>query len=129
MSLIEELLKHKRVGNEKLIEEILECIELENISTLDDLKKLEDKYFTIEGKVLNDEEKIKYCIKNIDKCYFDYDNLNKEECILYKKLKNSLKSNISIENKIINIIKINILTDREIMFYKEAYDYIINDLI
>lgn len=129
MNLIEELLKHKKVGNERLIKELFECIELENIRTVDDLEKLEEKYFTIEGKVLNNDEKLKYYIKNVNRCYFDYDNLNKEECILYKNLKNSLNSNISIQNKIINIIKINILTNREIMFYKKAYDYIINDLI
>ncbi len=129
MNLTRNLLKHKNNSNELLVNEMIEFIESENIINEEDLKRVEDKYFTIDGKILNNKKRVEYYYKNLEKCYFDYDNLSKEDSIIYKNLKNSLSSDISINAKILNIIKINMLTDREIMFYKEAYDYIIHDLI
>lgn len=128
MNLTRNLLKHKNNSNELLVNEMIEFIESENIINEEDLKRVEDKYFTIDGKILNNKKRVEYYYKNLEKCYFDYDNLSKEDSIIYKNLKNSLSSDISINAKILNIIKINMLTDREIMFYKEAYDYIIHDL-
>lgn len=128
MNLTRNLLKHKNNSNELLVNEMIEFIENENIINEEDLKRVEDKYFTIDGKILNNKKRVEYYYKNLEKCYFDYDNLSKEDSIIYKNLKNSLSSDISINAKILNIIKINMLTDREIMFYKEAYDYIIHDL-
>lgn len=128
MNLTRNLLKHKNNSNELLVNEMIEFIESENIINEEDLKRVEDKYFTIDGKILNNKKRVEYYYKNLEKCYFDYDNLSKEDSIIYKNLKNSLSSDISINAKILNIIKINVLTNREIMFYKEAYDYIIHDL-
>ena len=129
MNLTRNILKHKNSNNELLVNEMIEFIESENITKEEDLKIVEDKYFTIDGKILNNKKRIEYYYKDLEKCYFDYDNLSKEDSIIYKNLKNSLSSDISVNAKILNIIKINMLTNREIMFYKEAYDYIINDLI
>ena len=102
MSLLTELLKHKNSNNENLVNELIECIESENINSKEDLQILENRYFTINGKLLNDKEKIQYCVLSMANYHCDYDNLSIEEINLFSQLKKSLTSEIDIKNKLLS---------------------------
>ncbi len=128
MNFKDELLKYKSKDNEVLIEEILEFIKASNVQTINQLKEAQDALFTLNKKVLNDKQRIQYCYEFIKNAYYDYDGLSIDEIRVLKKLKDSIVSSISDEEKIINLIKINIITNREIKFYKEAYEGIIKGL-
>lgn len=129
MTLVKELISHKTSKNEALVGELIDYIEEENILNINQLKSFEDRIFTIDGKVLNDNQRIKYCWSIIGNAYYDYDGLSSNEIRVLKSLKESITSDISDKEKIFNLIKINILTNREIMFVKEAYEYILKGVL
>ena len=124
MNLEESLLKCKTKYNQKIIRELINYIKEEKISNINELDDFENKIFTIDGKLLNNNQRIKYCLYNIKNCYFDYDGLSLSEIKILKQLKNNINDND--EEIILNIIKINAITNREIMFIKEAYEYILS---
>ena len=129
MTLVKELISHKTSKNEALVGELIDYIEEENILNINQLKSFEDRIFTIDGKVLNDNQRIKYCWSIIGNAYYDYDGLSSNEIRVLKSLKESITSDISDKEKIFNLIKINILTNREIMVVKEAYEYILKGVL
>lgn len=129
MILVNELVKYKTSNNEKIVNDLIECINEENIDSLDKLSILEDNYFTMDNKLLNTKQRIKYCIMMYDRAYYDYDGLSLEELNILKSLKDEIKSDISDNDKILRIIRYNSLTNRDIMFFKEAYEYIVNGLL
>ena len=90
MSLASDLIAHKTSKNEELIEELVAYIEEENILSIEQLKDFEDKMFTINGKVLNDTQRIKYCFSIIENAYYDYDGLSSSEIRVLKNLKESI---------------------------------------
>ena len=121
MNFIDNLLTYKSSQNETIIEELVEFIKLFNIQNIKELKDAEDTLFTLNKKVLSNKQRILYCYESIKNAYYDYDGLSLQEINNLKKLKESITSSISDKDKIINLIKINALTNREIKFYKEAY--------
>lgn len=129
MTLITKLLSHKNDNNKVIVDKLIEIIKEENISSEEELSVLENNIFTINGKLMNMDEKVNYCKALINQGYYDYDGLSLEEINKLKKLKDSLKNNISNVEKILIIVKINLMTEREIMFVKEMYDYIVKGLI
>ena len=129
MYLINNLMAKKTSKNEEIISELVEYIKEEKISNIEQLKALEDRIFTINGKILNDSQRIKYCFSIIENAYYDYDGLSSSEIKVLKNLKESITSDISDKEKIFNLIKINMVTNREIMFIKEAYEYILRGLL
>ena len=58
--MINTLKSHLKESNKNLIEELIYVIKSNNISTLEELSKLEEEQFTINNKVLNKQERIKY---------------------------------------------------------------------
>lgn len=129
MNLIDNLLKRKNKKNEFLVEDLIEFIKLYNVQNIKDLQVAQDAIFTLNKKVLNDKQRIQYCYETIKNAYYDYDGLSLQEINTLKNLKESIDSSISDQDKIINLIRINILTNREIKFYKEAYDGIIKGIL
>jgi len=129
INLINNLNLHKSVKNEDLVEELIVCIKENNIDTLEKLVLLEDKKFTIGDKVLNNTERIKYCFLTIENAYYDYDGMLMDEIKELKKLKESILLDIDENAKILNMIKIYKITNREIMFLKEIYEYIVNGVL
>ena len=57
--MIDTLKSYLKESNKNLIEELIYVIEENNITTVDELIKLEDEQFTINNKVLNKQERIK----------------------------------------------------------------------
>lgn len=126
MKIIEALKNNISNENEKLVFELANIIIDNKITTLDELKKLEDSFFTYNGKVLSDEERINYCMEMIKYSSDDYDLLTFEEIQEYKKLKNQLYNSIADSNKqkIRTLIMIFSMTKRDMMFLIETYNWI-----
>lgn len=126
MKIIEDLKNNISNENEKLVFELANIIIDNKITTLDELKKLEDSFFTYNGKVLSDEERINYCMEMIKYSSDDYDLLTFEEIQEYKKLKNQLYNSIADSNKqkIRILIMIFSMTKRDMMFLIETYNWI-----
>ena len=126
MKIIEDLKNNISNENKKLVFELANIIIDNKITTLDELKKLEDSFFTYNGKVLSDEERINYCMEMIKYSSDDYDLLTFEEIQEYKKLKNQLYNSIADSNKqkIRTLIMIFSMTKRDMMFLIETYNWI-----
>ena len=126
MKIIEDLKNNISNENEKLVFELANIIIDNKITTLAELKKLEDSFFTYNGKVLSDEERINYCMEMIKYSSDDYDLLTFEEIQEYKKLKNQLYNSIADSNKqkIRTLIMIFSMTKRDMMFLIETYNWI-----
>lgn len=127
MNLVENLMKCRNKENENIIKELLYCIKEEKIYSMEQLIDFENKIFTIDNRILNTKQRIKYCMYNIENSCCNYDGLSLNEIRALTKLKNNMNGND--EEKILNIIKINSITNREIMFVKEAYEYIIKGIL
>lgn len=127
MKIIDDLKNNISNENEKLVFELANIIMDNKITTLEELKKLEDSFFTYNGKVLSDDERINYCLEIIKYNSDDYDLLTFEEIQEYKKLKKELQTATSNDQKIKNLIMIFSMTKRDMMFLTEAYNWIINN--
>lgn len=127
MKIIEELKNKISNENKKIVLDLSSIIIDNKITTLEELKQQEDKIFTHNGKVLNEEERINYCLELIKYSSADYELLSFVEIQEYKRLKLELKNPIPIQQKIKNIIILFNMTDREVMFLTEAYQLIISN--
>lgn len=127
MKIIEELENNISNENQKLVFELANIIIDNKITTLEELKQLEDSFFTYNGKVLSDGERINYCMEMIKYSSDDYDLLTFEEIQEYKKLKNELQTAISNDQKIKNLIILFSMTKRDMMFLIETYSWIVNN--
>lgn len=125
MKIIEDLKNNITNENEKLVFELANIIIDNKITTLEELKKLEDSFFTYNGKILSDEERIDYCLDIIKYNSDDYDLLTFDEIQEYKKLKNELQAAISNEQKIKNLILLFNMTKRDMMFLTATYNWIV----
>lgn len=125
MILVNELLKNINNDNNYLVMDLTDLIIACKFNEEEELKKYEDSKFTIDGKVLSDEERVNYCISILDPSY-DYENLEYEEIQVYKELKNNIDKSSDLDTKIINIIKIFSLTHRDLYLPYQAYKLIIN---
>lgn len=129
MNLIENLKSKISNENKKIVFELSNYILDNKITTLEELTKKENELFTYNGKVLNTEERINYCLDIIKYSSDDYDLLTFEEIQVYKRLKNELQTSISIEQKILNLILIFSMTNRDILFLTETYNFILSNKI
>lgn len=127
MNLSKEIIKNISNSNSKLSKQLIEIINRNKISTIEELQSYENKKFTINGRILTEEERIAYCLKLYEEFPFEYEDLTFEECSLERKYYNELNTNISNREKIINLIKLFSLTGRELYFLIEAYSLIINN--
>lgn len=125
--MIDTLKSHLKESNKNLIEELIYVIKSNNISTLEELSKLEEEQFTINNKVLNKQERIKYASEITLAAYWDYDGLTLKEINKISDLKESLTKDINDNEKIYNLIKLFDITGNECLFLKEAYTLIINN--
>lgn len=129
MNLIENLKSKISNENKKIVFELSNYILDNKITTLEELTKKENELFTYNGKVLNTEERINYCLDIIKYSSDDYNLLTFEEIQVYKRLKNELQTSISIEQKILNLILIFSMTNRDILFLTETYNFILSNKI
>lgn len=127
--MIDELQKKINNNNFKIINDLVEIILDKKIITIDELKLYQENNFKISGNVLSDEKKVEHCIKAIENYPFDYDFLDFKEIQIYKKLMLELKSNVSLEIKIKDLIIIYSLTQKEMLFPFYAYDMILKNIL
>lgn len=125
--MIEELEKRINNKNYKIINDLVEVITTYKISSLDELKDFQDKLFTFNKIILNDKEKIDYCIKSLKSFPYDYDLLSFKEIQDYKQLMIDLENEKEIKEKIKILIKLYTLTQREMIFPYDAYNMLIRN--
>ena len=82
MNLIENLKSKISNENKKIVFELSNYILDNKITTLEELTKKENELFTYNGKVLNTEERINYCLDIIKYSSDDYDLLKYENVII-----------------------------------------------
>jgi hypothetical protein len=128
--MIETLKTHLNETNSHLIKHLSRIIKNNHITSMEELIEFENKQFTIDGKLLDKEGRIKYASKMALQSYWDYDNLDSIEEINYvSDLKESLKQDISDEEKIYNIIKLFDIVGNECLFVSDAYKLIVEGKI
>lgn len=127
MKIIDELKKKISNENKRIVLELSNIIIDNKITTLEELKQKEDEIFTYNGKVLNEDERIDFCLEMIKYSSADYELLSFDEIQEYKRLKLELKSYISNDEKIKDLIILFSMTDRDMMFLTEAYDLIVSN--
>lgn len=128
--MIETLKTHLNETNSHLIKHLSRIIKNNHITSIEELIEFENKQFTIDGKLLDKEGRIKYASKMALQSYWDYDNLDSIDEINYvSDLKESLKQDISDEEKIYNIIKLFDIVGNECLFVSDAYKLIVEGKI
>lgn len=127
MKIIDDLKNNISTKNKKIVLELANFIIDNKITTLEELKQKEDEIFTYNGKVLNEDERIDFCLEMIKYSSADYELLSFDEIQEYKRLKLELKSPISNNQKIKDLIILFSMTDRDMMFLTEAYDLIVSN--
>lgn len=127
MKIIDELKNKISNENKRIVLELSNIIIDNKITTLEELKQKEDELFTDNNKVLTEQERIDYCLDMIKYSSADYELLTYDEIQEYKRLKLELKSLISNNQKIKDLIILFSMTDRDMMFLTEAYDLIVSN--
>ena len=127
MKIIDELKNKISNENKRIVLELSNIIIDNKITTLEELKQKEDEIFTYNEKVLNEDERIDFCLEMIKYSSADYELLSFNEIQEYKRLKLELKSYISNDEKIKDLIILFSVTDRDMMFLTEAYDLIVSN--
>lgn len=127
MKIIDELKNKISNENKRIVLELSNIIIDNKITTLEELKQKEDELFTDNNKVLTEQERIDYCLDMIKYSSADYELLTYDEIQEYKRLKLELKSSISNNQKIKDLIILFSMTDRDMMFLTEAYDLIVSN--
>lgn len=127
MKIIDELKNKISNENKRIVLELSNIIIDNKITTLEELKQKEDEIFTYNGKVLNEDERIDFCLEMIKYSSADYELLSFDEIQEYKRLKKELKTSISNKQKIKNLILLFSMTNRDMMFLTEAYDLIVSN--
>lgn len=122
-----ELLKKINNDNYRIINELIEVIKEEGISSLSDLKEYQDGYFQIDGKILNHSEQIDYCKKNIESNPYIPEDLDFVDIQKIDNLKNKLKYNSSEEEDAIILIQLFTLLGRNNLLPYDAYNLIIKE--
>lgn len=125
--MINELNKHITKDNSKLVNYLSSLITYHKINNLRELQDYENKAFAINGKELTKQEKIKYATEIAFRSFYDYDSIEDSSSHLIYKLKLSLDTDISDEEKIYNIIKLFDLTGKKCYFLVDAYNLIVQD--
>lgn len=126
MKLANNLINNINNDNSYLVKQLVSIINNYKFETIEDLIQYENRIFTIDNKILNKEERITYCMDMYNSFSDEYIDLTFEQCQLERKYLNTLKENISNNEKIKLLIKLFSLTGRELFFIKEAYDLIVN---
>ena len=78
MKIIDDLKNKITNDNKKIVLELSTFIIDNKITSLEELKQKEDEIFTYNTKVLNNEERINYCLDMIKYSSADYDLLTYE---------------------------------------------------
>lgn len=123
----EELKKRINNNNYKIINELIEIIVEENITTIENLKKYQDDYFVVDGRVLSHKEQIEYCKNIIMLNPYIPENIDFIDVQKIINLKENLK-NENNEKKITTIlIELFSILGKSMMLPYDAYKMIIEN--
>lgn len=126
----EELLKKFTNDNYKIINELIEVITDGNIDNVESLEEYQESLFIINNEKMSEENKIKYCIDSIFTNPYISEGLDFMDIQNVMSMKQRLNdNNICNEEKIILIIKLYSILEKEMMLPFEAYKLIISGKI
>ena len=125
MNLVKNLIDNITNDNSMIVYELVTIITDHKFQDIKELSNFEDSIFTFNNKILNQDERIKYCIDLYNSFPGEYVDLTFEQCQLEKNYLNILKEANNNSDKIKILIKLFALTGRQIYFITEAYNFII----
>lgn len=121
----DELLNKINNNNYKIVNELIELLIDEKISTKEELKKYQNDSFVINGNLLNHNKQLEYCVNNINTNGLisegtDFIDIQKVE-LLKGKLK--IKDELTLTK---NVIILYSMLNKEMMLPYDAYNLIVN---
>lgn len=127
--LIKGLLENISMDNYKIVMSLIYNIDYDKISSIEELKLNEDRMFTINNKILSDDEKIKRCLEILSYSISKWDNLDFGEIQVYENLMLEIKSTDDFEFKVKNLAKIFALVEFDLPFPYLVYNMIVDKKI
>lgn len=123
----ENLLKKINNNNYKIVNELIEIITEENITSIEDLYDYQNDYFKIDGRSLSHNEQIEYCRKKINSNLFIRENIDFMDVNKIGILKEKLKNTTSNKEQTIILIQLISLLEENMMLPYDAYNLIMNN--
>lgn len=121
--MIATLLQHKNIDNELIVTALIEFIEYKNISSSEELKKYQTDAFNTDDQ--NKQILVaKHIVKN---SILDLDNLDYKNSVKVYTLKQTIDKITDSNELIKNLLTIFALTEKNLMFYFDAYNYILEE--
>ena len=120
--MIEDLSKYITNENALVIKKLTDVFINCKFESIEDLKKEQDKLFKSDDL----SERVEYLIKLFDGFRAeDYDYLEYDDILKYKAYRDAIDNTDSLEEKIKSLIYIGALCNRDLHFYVEAYQMVI----
>lgn len=126
--LSENLLHFINNNNAKAINHLVDIIFENKIDNLEELVDIENKYFTVNNKVVPIEERLNNSYNAFRGDIYKGDNLSSEDFIKYNKLFNELTKANTLEERVLYTIEILELLDYDNCYYAETYNLITSGL-
>ncbi|MBR5662516.1 MAG: hypothetical protein IKX00_02550 [Bacilli bacterium] len=121
-----ELLKKMNNNNYKIINELIEIIADENINTIDELRTYQNNLFKVNGKKLNHDEQIEYCIKLTRNTHIK-ENIDFVDIQKIGIIKEKLNNNNSNKGIMVLLIQLMSLLEENMLLPYDAYNLIMNN--
>ena len=109
--------------NASLIDELVSIIIENDISSLEELRDLEDKYFSSDDM----DNKIKYLYDEMIKDTCKFDNLDSKQIDLYDEMKDKFNTSKSMAEKLVLIIKMYELLNYQLKLPYGCYCLIVSE--
>ena len=109
--------------NASLIDELVSIIIENDISSLEELRDLEDKYFPSDDM----DNKIKYLYDEMIKDSYKFDNLDSKQIDLYDEMKDKFINSKSMAEKLVLIIKMYELLNYQLKLPYGCYCLIVSE--
>jgi len=119
--MIKTLLEHQTDKNKCIVDALIDFIEYKKISSVEELKSYQEVAFSTPDA----NKQILFAKHIVNHSLLDLDNLEYEDSTKVYMLKRNLNKIRDNDEIIKNIIIIFALTEKNIMFYFDAYNYIL----
>ncbi|MBQ4032043.1 MAG: hypothetical protein II625_09845 [Bacilli bacterium] len=129
--LIKNIIDHKNSNDPKVCFFLMEYLKNNEVESAEDLKTLEDKYFTIldpsGDKKLTDLEIVERLYEDYENDYDDYMSCSVDNKKELDKLNEEFLTTDDLEKKFINLIKMYTILDWDLALPYHTYNYILED--
>ena len=126
--LVNNIIEHKNTNDPKICFFLIEAIKQYNVESLEQLKKIEDDFFTpVEEEKMSDEKVLERLNDYLYDDEEDYNNCSLDEQKRIDELKKEFNESKDIDTKYIDIIKIFTILDWDMLLPYHTYKYILDD--